>query len=610
MNQAPVVDAPSRAPASGAPPTAQMTLRAVATGMVFGGVLSLCNIYTGLKIGWLMGMSMTAALLSFGFWQLVQVSSRGRNRGLTMLETNISQTAASAAASIGAAGLVAPIPALTMLTGQTLSWGALVMWTFSVCLVGIAVSIGLRKQLIEVENLPFPSGSATANTLREIYSHGGDALVRLRMLGGAALLAAVVKFIEFFAKLGKPALPGWFKSMPGGGLEKAGVAGYGPANLGFSFDPTLMMYGVGVLVGPRVGISVLLGSILAWGILGPLAFESGWVPPGPAGGLWYNAGLQWLLWPGVALMVTAALTSFAFSWRTFLSAFLPAKTGSAPPPTGSEIMPRRWFILMLVAVTAISVILQTLFFNIGIGVAVLGVLLTFLLALVATRVSGETNVTPVTAMGKVTQLAFAVLAPGNPAANLMSANVTGGAASQCADMMHDLKTGHMIGANPKPQFVAQVLGAFAGALVGCAGYLILVRDPLKQLLTPEWPAPSVAAWKSVAELFMHGAAALPTGAVEGMIIGAAAGVLLAVMEKLLPPASLRWVPSATSVGLAFVIPANSSISLFVGSMVAYGSEKLYPRWSARYLVIIASGIIAGESLSGMVLAAVAIFTGD
>ena len=149
-------------PPAAAPSQAQFTLRAVLTGMVFGGVLSLCNIYTGLKIGWLMGMSMTAALLSYGFWQLVQVSGRGR--GLTIYETNISQTAASAAASIGAAGLVAPIPALTMLTGQTLSWPALVIWTFSVCLVGIVVAVGLRRQLIEEDSLPVPSGSATANT--------------------------------------------------------------------------------------------------------------------------------------------------------------------------------------------------------------------------------------------------------------------------------------------------------------------------------------------------------------------------------------------------------------------------------------------------------------
>jgi len=599
MNEASVPTDPSRA---------QLTIRAVATGMAFGGILSLCNIYTGLKIGWLMGMSMTAALLSYGMWQLLQLT--GRYRGLSMLETNISQTAASAAASIGAAGLVAPIPALTMITGQTLSWGALVIWTFSVCLVGIVVSIGLRRQLIEVESLPFPSGAATANTLREIYSHGNHAAVRLRMLGGAALVASVVKFIEFFAKLGKPALPGWFKTQAGGGMEKAGIAGYGPANLGFSIDPTLMMYGVGVLVGPRVGISVMAGAILAWGILAPMAFEAGWVQPGAADAMWYSQGLNWLLWPGVALMVSAALTSFAFSWRSFLNAFLPSANQKANSTPGTEIMPRRWFILALVAVSAISVILQTLLFDITPWTAALGVMMTFILALVATRVSGETNVTPVTAMGKVTQLAFAIIAPAQPTANLMAANVTGGAASQCADMMHDLKTGKMIGADPRPQFIAQVWGAFAGALIGCAGYLILVRDPVKQLLTAEWPAPSVAAWKSVAELFMKGADALPQGAIEGMIIGAAAGVLLAVMEKLMPEKSRNFVPSATSLGLAFVIPANSSMALFCGAMVAWAAGKAFPDWSTRFLVIIASGIIAGESLSGVVLALVAILTGS
>lgn len=139
--------------------SAQLTIRDLVTGMVFGSLLSLCNLYVGLKIGWGIGMSLTAALLAFGFWQLLQQT--GRFRGLSMLETNISQTAASAAASIAAAGLVAPLPALTILTGQTLSWGMLVLWTFSVCLVGVIVSIELRKQLIEVDNLPFPSGFAT-----------------------------------------------------------------------------------------------------------------------------------------------------------------------------------------------------------------------------------------------------------------------------------------------------------------------------------------------------------------------------------------------------------------------------------------------------------------
>jgi uncharacterized oligopeptide transporter (OPT) family protein len=230
------------------------------------------------------------------------------------------------------------------------------------------------------------------------------------------------------------------------------------------------------------------------------------------------------------------------------------------------------------------------------------VLLTFVLALVATRVSGETNVNPVTAMGKVTQLAFAVLAPAQQAANLMAANVTGGAASQCGDMMHDFKAGHLIGAHPRPQFFAQLFGALAGALVGCAGYLILIRDPVNQLMTDEWPAPSVAAWKSVAELFMLGFDALPTGAIEGMTVGAAAGILFAVLEKLLPKRAANWVPSAPSMGLAFVITVSSSLSLFIGAMIALVCQRLFAQWSTRFIVIIASGLIAGESLSGVLLA--------
>src|SRR5690606_17321381 len=128
------------------------------------------------------------------------------------------------------------------------------------------------------------------------------------------------------------------------------------------------------------------------------------------------------------------------------------------------------------------------------------------------RVSGETGITPVGPMGKVTQLAFGVIAPGNPAANLMSANVTGGAASQCADLLHDLKTGHILGATAKLQAFGQVMGSLAGAVVGSAAYLALIPDPKRQLLTAEWPAPAAAAWKAVAEVFMKGLEAMPAGA--------------------------------------------------------------------------------------------------
>lgn len=578
----------------------QLTVRAVATGMVLGGSLSLCNIYTGLKVGWGLGMSITAAILAFSFWQIAHALAGGRR--FNIFETNISQTAASSGAAISSAGLVAPIPALTMITGQALGWAPLVAWTFSVCLVGIAVSYGIRRQMIEVDKLTFPSGLATGETLKELYAVGGAA-ERVWMLVGGAVVATIVKLTEHIASIPLWNLPVKLAARSGGALEKAGVSSVTFGNLGLSIEPTLLMYGVGAIVGIRTGVSMLFGALLSWGVILPWVLDNGWADPGAAdpSRSWFTPGLKWLLWPGVTMMVTSALTSFSFSWRSILNTFTGGggKQESSGSAQGGF---RAWFLITLLIVLAFSVSLQVAFFGINMWIAAFGVMFTYLLAIVAARVSGETNVTPVGPMGKVTQLIFAVLAPGSPAANLMAANVTGGAASQCADMMHDLKTGHMIGAKASYQFVAQVCGAFSGATAGSAAYLILVPDPKTQLLTDEWPAPAVAAWKAVAELFMKGIDALPSGAIEGMVIGGSAGIALAVLEKVVPKGIRVWVPSPSAVGLAFVIPGYNSFSMFLGSFVAWILSKWVPSWTARFLIVAASGIIAGESLTGVGLA--------
>lgn len=587
----------------------RLTVRSVLTGMTLGGVLALCNIYIGLKVGWGMGVSVTAALIAFGFWKVVRLLFRCRE--FSIYENNLNHTAASSAAAISSAGLVAPIPALTMLTGQTLAWAPLALWLFSVCLVGILVAIGVRKQMLEVDKLPFPSGTATAKTLEEIYAKGNQAASRLWTLIGTALLSAGVKFSEHVFKLTRIDMSWVLPARSGGALERSGVKAMTASNLGFGFEPTLLLYGVGMLVGPRIGFSLLVGALASWFWLAPLALNQGWIPPGNPDPtkLWYVEGLKWLLWPGVSMMVFSALTSFAFSWKSVVAAILPGK-GKETGPKDEAIMPRKYFILALVAVTTLSVTLQVLFFNIAGWVAILGVLMTFVLALVATRVSGEANITPVGAMGKVTQLVFAVLAPAQPAANLMAACVTGGAASQCADMMHDLKTGSLLGTPPRLLVIAQTFGALSGALIGSAGYLILIKNPATELLTEQWPAPSVAAWKAVAELFMNGIQALPQGAVTGMWIGGIVGIALAIAEKILPAKWRAWVPSPTSVGLGFVIPAYNSIAIFLGAMVAAVVGKAAPKWSAKFMIICASGIIAGESLSGVALALMRIFSGQ
>src|SRR5512143_2824396 len=122
--------------------------------MLLGGVLSLCNIYSGLKIGWNFNVAITACLLAAAFWRVTRSLFGTPPFGL--LECTISATAASAAASVASAGLVSGIPALTMLTGYAWRYEVLAAWVLIVCMEGVVVAIGMRRQFIVVAKLRFP----------------------------------------------------------------------------------------------------------------------------------------------------------------------------------------------------------------------------------------------------------------------------------------------------------------------------------------------------------------------------------------------------------------------------------------------------------------------
>lgn len=574
----------------------QATLRAVLTGMLLGAVLALCNIYSGLKIGWSSNMSVTAALLGFGAWQLIRATTRARPFGI--LENNVNQTAASAGAAISSAGLVAPIPALTMLTGQALPWHLLALWVFSVAILGVLVGVIMRRQMLLEEQLPFPFGIAAAETVREMYARGGEAVRRVYALLAGGVVASAVKLAEALVPLPKAGLG--FGLSASGALAAKGLTVVRAKNLGFALDPSLLMVGIGALIGARAWISILIGTVLSWGLLGPYVLARGWAEPGPPDAIWFGSLVQWLLWPGVTLMVSSSITSFMFSLRSFAGGLrLSRSAGATDQP---EEVPRRWLLWGLGAALVLSVFLQKTLFEVPIWTATLGVLLTLVLVIVAARVSGETGITPVGPIGKVTQLVFGVLAPGAPAANLMAANVTGGGSSQAGDMLHDMKTGLLLGASPRQQAIAQAAGVLAGALAGSAAYLVLIPDPKTQLLTPDWPAPAVATWKAVAELFMRGFEAMPEGATLAIGVAAAVGVVLAVLEKVLPKTAVRFVPSASSVGLAMVLPAYNGLSIVLGGVLSWGAERMAPSWSARFRIVIASGLVAGEGITGFGLA--------
>ncbi|MCQ2043635.1 OPT family oligopeptide transporter [Stutzerimonas kunmingensis] len=551
----------------------ELTLRALLTGLLLGALLAPSNVYSGLKIGWSFNMSIIALLIGFAFWQSIAVAF-GRPRW-SLLESNINQTTASSCASIISGGLVAPIPAYTLLTGQQLDSLPLMAWVFSVSFLGIWVAWYLRPSLIVESGLRFPEGMATLATLQQIYSHGAEAGRRLWVLGGAAVLAAGSKLVDTFFWT----LPRW---APSAQLER----------LTFSFEPSLLLLGFGGIIGLRVGLSLLLGAVLAWGLIAPWLLAEGLVRlPAAAQGPQFAALIEWLLWPGVSLMVCATLTSLGLRLLRSRS----PTTRRRPVLRRPHGWPAAGFALSVGLVLALQVSL----FGIDPWLAALSIPLALLLAMVAARVVGATGIPPIGAIGQLSQLSFGVFAPGQVPVNLMSANTAGGAAGQCTDLLNDFKVGHAIGAAPGRQALAQCFGILLGSVVGVLAYQLLIPDPQSMLITPEWPAPAVATWKAVAEALTGGLGALAADIRWAMLAGALAGVLLGMLEGLLSERRLRWLPSSAALGLAFIIPASISLMMTFGAVLAWAFASRWRSLGERFVIVAAAGLVAGESMAGV-----------
>ncbi len=572
-----------------------LTVRAIVTGILLGAVLTPCNVYSGLKIGWSFNISIIALLMASGFWAVLARFQIGKpfNAG----EGNITQTTASSSANIISGGLVAPIPALAMLSGGNLPAGPLIAWVGAVSFLGIWVAWYLRASLILRSGLAFPTGRATAETLLEIFGQGREAALKLRMLIASAVLAGTLKWLDGgWLSLPRPSL-GFLLPVSG---KLSGFGGISAKNLTFTLDPSLMLAGFGAIIGLRAGVSLLLGGILSWGLLGPWGLNQGFVAAGEndLNASWFAEMIEWLLWPGVALMVTSAMTKFVY--QALVRRTAATSIGAAEQDDGGGSMR----LIGLSVASLLVVVTQVAIFGIHWIIAALTVPIAFLLAMVASRVVGETGIPPIGAIGKVSQLGTGLTAPGEMTANLMGANVAGGAAGQSADLLNDFKVGHAIGAPPKRQVVAQFFGILTGSVVGSLVYLSLVPDPASMLITDEWPAPAVATWKVVAETLSLGLGSIPQSALWAVAIAGVIGIVSSVVEHRY---GAHWLPSMPAFGLAMVIPASLSMTIFFGSLIAKAVERWRPTLAQRFLLAAASGLIAGESLAGVARAFFGIF---
>jgi len=579
---------------------AQLTWRAVLMGSCLGGVLSLTNLYIGLKAGWGFGVAITASILSYAIWTSLLKVGVARTP-MTILENNCMQSTASSAGYSTGGTLISAFAAYIIVNHQPMSVPLMLAWVFFIAVLGVTMAIPMKRQMINIEQLRFPSGVAAAETLRALHAKSSEGLRAAQALGLAGLIAAIDKVWAEGLSTVSASLEHFSSGALLTGLQKWLLGSHYEAWSGrtvvFSWD--FIFLAAGAITGMRVCATMFVSGTFCWAVVAPILQTRGVIEV--AG---FAPIVQWTLWFGASCMVAAGLLSFALSWRTALSAFrdlgqmLSFRSAAASEPWRIEA-PMSWFAVgQTVSLVALAW-LGHASFGMPVWETAIAVALSFWLALVACRVTGETDTTPVGAMGKVTQLTFGALSPGNINVNLMSANITAGAATSAADLLTDLKSGYLLGANPRQQFLAQFSGIFVGTLVSVLTFAVLV--PNAQVLgTDQFPAPAAQTWSAVAIALGQGLSSLESVKLWLIFAGGVVGVLLTLTPVLFPKYR-EYLPSASAFGLAWVFPWYYALLFFLGALIALLLERRKPKLAAQLTLPVASGVVAGGSLMGVVL---------
>ncbi|MBI1189532.1 MAG: OPT family oligopeptide transporter [Tepidisphaera sp.] len=631
----------------------QLTLRSVLMGGILGMLMAASNLYTSLAIGWGFGVAITASVMSYVIWNLVRAASGGTVSKMSVLENNCMASTASAAGystgstiatMFGALLLLAdPPPGKTSADVSSMSiqpvW-VIVLFTLCTGLMGVFLAIPLKKQMINHEQLRFPSGVAAAETLRNLFSEAAGAVRKAYMLiagiGFGALVGifntgeGTLPILDRFFKAIHFRLP---ESIPDGrGFYQL----YGKELPGFGIDVSVLLVAAGVITRLRVCLSMLAGSALLYFVIGPWLVQldqhhpgTGWVlqngswifDPAAvkenvirnidfAGGFTVLKFTTWSLWGGTSLMVFTSLASVALQWKTIARAFTNLrKEGQVHEHIEGMKkveVPTSWMIAGMVPITIAMIFVQVIGFKIAWWAGVIAVIMAFFLSLVACRATGETDTTPIGAMGKVMQLLFAVLSPGNIHANLAAAGIAANSASSSADLLTDLKSGYLLGANPRRQFLAQFVGVFFGTIAIVPIWFLMVPN---RAALEKFAAPSTKAWEAVARVLTKGIDQLPDSAKVAILIGAIVGIALPLIERAVPAKYRQYLPSAMGLGLSWIIPFSNAIGFAIGAVLGKLWELFHRRSSDEYSISLASGLIAGESLIKAVIAMAATAAG-
>jgi len=591
----------------------QLTLRSALTGMVLGGILSITNIYVGIRTGWTLGVGITSVIMAFAAFKLLSALRLGDD--LTILENNAMQSIATSAGYM-TSPLVASLPAYMLVSGRVIPWWQVVLWSVCVVVLGAMFAFPLKRRFINEEQLPFPEGYAAGVVMDGLHTQSGAAgLFKAKVLGAGAAVSAVIEILRSEAVMQKVfripfhLLEYWDDLVYK--VVTPRLAGIPLKDLNFRFDTSIVMLGTGGLMGVKAGASLLIGAILNYLVLAPIMIRQGVIH-----GVGFREITKWGLWWGVAMMTTASLFSFLSKpeiliapFRRLLRARAASASGAQPvDPLAHIELPLKVSVVGVLIAGGAMVAMASAFFGVTWWMGVIAIPLVFVFSVIAVTSTGLTATTPGGAMGKLTQLTFGAIAPGNMTTNLISAGITSEVSLSASNLLMDIKPGYMLGAKPRQQAVGHILGAIAGSVVVVPFfYFFLFQGQISRFTSEAMPMPGAQVWRAVAEILAKGFSSIHPSARWAMLIGAVLGIVLEAMNRF----RKRGFPlSPVAIGLAAVVPFTSSLYMSLGALLFWflGWRLRKPATTGHKIWVenretLCAGIIAGGGLLGTIIAA-------
>ncbi|MFP4497924.1 MAG: OPT/YSL family transporter [Vulcanimicrobiota bacterium] len=571
----------------------EITPAAVILGIIQGIIMTGAFVYAGLKLGFTLSGSTVAAIM--GFVVLKGIMKKG-----TIIENNINQTIASGI-NIAGSGVIFTLPVL-LIMGKQFNTTTMILAAVAGSLMGVTVIIPLRKQMIDLERLRFPSGTAVAAILK---SPGAG--VRKAMLLGAGILvsALVMALIENKIIPGELPLGQWM-----------GLPAYTQTAIAIS----LLNLGAGLLAG-RGGIPFALGGILAFWIMGPMAVHNGWAADANTLALsnfvaskaayqigagtaldvvpraLYETNLKNFVYMnmlrpiGIGMLIGGALMGVIKAFPAVKAAVKTLKMAAQSGFKGQDEMPIKYIYFGL-ATSFVTLFLASIFGAEGVNlftaflISIVGTAWLALAGLIVAEATGMTDISPLSGLALIAVTLILAMTGNNVVAAVLIGLAVCVATAQCADMMQDLKTGFMVGGIPARQQMVQVTIAWLGPIIAIGVVLLIWHYGGGFGPGTALPAPQAGALQAMIDGVVGG---------EAPVHRYLSGALLGGFLSLLPVSGL-----GVLVGLAMYLPFSITLGYGLGCVMNMALEKLYSvQWIEENIVPLAAGLIVGEAITGL-----------